>query len=65
MGNIFLEKSYTKCGREIIPRPFSKRSKLSLPLGQHSKVLQFVFIVGQGEDYRCILKLSCGPLAFT
>ena len=23
MGNIFLEKSYTKCGGETIPRPFS------------------------------------------
>ena len=22
MGNIFLEKSYTKCGGEAIPRPF-------------------------------------------
>ena len=25
--NIFLEKSYTKCGEECIPRPFSKKSK--------------------------------------
>ena len=25
MRNIFLEKSYTKCGREAIPRPFSKK----------------------------------------
>ena len=24
MRNIFLEKSYTKCGRESSPRPFSK-----------------------------------------
>ena len=24
--NIFLEKSYTRCGREVIPRPFSKKS---------------------------------------
>ena len=24
MGNIFLEKSYTKCGGETIPRPISK-----------------------------------------
>ena len=30
--NIFLEKSYTKCGGETIPRPFSKKSKLSIPL---------------------------------
>ena len=25
MKNIFLEKSYTKCGGETIPRPFSKK----------------------------------------
>ena len=28
MRNIFLEKSYTKCGGETIPRPFPKISKL-------------------------------------
>ena len=26
MRNIFLERSYTTCGGEIIPRPFSKKS---------------------------------------
>ena len=30
--NIFLEKSYTKCGRKTIPRPFSKKYKLSISL---------------------------------
>ena len=25
MGNFFLENSYTKCGRETIPRLFSKK----------------------------------------
>ena len=30
MRNIFLEKSYTKCGGKIIPRPFSEKSKLSI-----------------------------------
>ena len=30
MGNIFVEKSYKKCGRETIPRPFSKKAKLSI-----------------------------------
>ena len=34
MRNTFLEKSYTKCGRETIPRPFSKKSKLSISLDQ-------------------------------
>ena len=32
MRNIFLEKSYTKCGRETSPRPFSGKSKLSISL---------------------------------
>ena len=30
--NVFLEKLYTKCGGETIPRPFSKKSKLSISL---------------------------------
>ena len=34
MKNIFLEKSYTKCGGETIPRPFSKISKLIVSLFQ-------------------------------
>ena len=32
--NIFLEKSYTKCGGETIARPFSKKSKLSMSQDQ-------------------------------
>ena len=57
MRNIFLEKSYTKYGGETIPRPFSKKSKLSSGLMVES-FLQFVFIVCQVEDYRNILKVS-------
>ena len=34
MRDIFLEKSYTKCDRETILRPFSKKSKLSVSLDQ-------------------------------
>ena len=34
LRNIFLEKSYTKCGGETIPRPFSKKSKLSISVDQ-------------------------------
>ena len=34
MRNIFLEKSYIKCGGEMIPRPFSKKSKLSISRDQ-------------------------------
>ena len=38
MRNIFLEKSYIKCGGETICRPFFKNSKLSMYLDQESKV---------------------------
>ena len=41
--NIFLEKSYTKRGREIIPRLFSKKVKLSIHLDQYSKALYILF----------------------
>ena len=34
MRNIFLEKSYTKCGGETSPRPFSEKLKLSVSLDQ-------------------------------
>ena len=34
MRNIFVEKSYTKCDGETIPRPFSKKLKLSISLDQ-------------------------------
>ena len=32
MRNIFVEKSYTKCAGETIPRPLSKISKLTISL---------------------------------
>ena len=32
MRNIFVEKLYTKCGGEAIPKPFSKKSKLNISL---------------------------------
>ena len=32
MRNVFLEKSYTKCVGETIPRSFSKNSKLNISL---------------------------------
>ena len=34
MGNIFLEKSYTKYGGEAIPIPFYGKLKLSIYLDQ-------------------------------
>ena len=43
--NIFLEKSYTKCGRKTIPRTFSKKLKLSISLDQYSKVFYILFLL--------------------
>ena len=43
--NIFIEKSYTKCGGETIPRPLPKRSKLSISLDQQCKVLNGLFLL--------------------
>ena len=66
MRKIFLKKSYTKCGGEPSPRPFSEKWKLNVSLDQLSKVfLQFAFVVCQAEGYGKILKLICRPLAFT
>ena len=45
MTNIFLDKSYIKCGGEIIPRPFSKKSKLRIPLDLQPKVLYSFFLL--------------------
>ena len=50
--NIFLEKSYTKRGGKTIPRPFPKKSKLSISLNQYPSFIYFAFIVCQVEDYR-------------
>ena len=53
MTKTFLEKSFTECGRETIPRPFSKKSKLSISQNQYSKnVIYFVLVVCQVDDYR-------------
>ena len=32
--NVFIEKSYTECAGEVIPRPLSKKSKLGIYLDQ-------------------------------
>ena len=45
MKNIFLEKSCEKCGGETIPRPSSKKSKLTRSLDQYSKVLYSLYLL--------------------
>ena len=39
MRKIFIEKSYTKCAEEIIPRPLSKRPKLSISRDQQQQCI--------------------------
>ena len=64
MRNTFLEKKYTKCVEENIPRLFSKKPKWSISLDQQSKYT-VCFYCSEVESYRNILNLSCRPLAFT
>ena len=60
MGNIFLEKSYTKCGGDSSPR------KIKIEHISGLIVLSFIvfFMVCKVECYRNILRLSCKPLPF-
>ena len=55
MSNIFLEKSYTKCGGETSPRPFYEKLKLSISLDQLFKFLYRLFLLyamlGATEKY--------------
>ena len=39
MSNIFLNKPWTKCAGETLPRPFPKKSKFSISLDQQPKIL--------------------------
>ena len=51
--NIFLEKSYTKCGGEASPRPISKKSKLSIYLDQQFEILlSLLLFYVRVEDYQ-------------
>ena len=53
MRNIFLEKPYTKCGRETIPRLLFRN------------LVQFVFITCQIEGYQNISKVIFKTFTFT
>ena len=65
MRNIFLEKSYTKCGGETSPRPFSGKLKLSISGSIVYSCIQFVFIVSQVGTDRSVMKVSFRPLSLT
>ena len=45
LTSIFIETSYTECGGETSPRPFSEKSKLSISLDQQAKVLYSLFLL--------------------
>ena len=45
LRKIFLKKLYTKCDGETIPRPFFKKSNLSISLNQYSNVLYILFLL--------------------
>ena len=45
MRNIFVEKPYTECAGETIPKPLSKKSKLSISLDQLCKVLNSLILL--------------------
>ena len=56
MRNTFLEKIFIKSVGETSPRPFSKKSKLSIFLDQQSEVLQSLSLLFiQVEDYQNVL----------
>ena len=45
LKKIFLKTLYTKCDGETIPRPFFKKSNLSISLNQYSNVLFILFLL--------------------
>ena len=66
MRNIFLEKSYTKCGAETSSKTFFYKIRIEHTSGPVvSSFTQLIFIVWQVEGYRNISKLSSRPLALT
>ena len=66
MKNIFLQKSYTKCGEEtIFPDPFLKTKIEYISASIVQTCIQFLFNIYQLEGYQKILELSCRPLAFS
>ena len=45
MEKSFIEKSYTECGGETSPRPFSEKLKWSISLDQKSNILYSLFLL--------------------
>ena len=64
MRDIFLEKSYTKCGRETIPGPFSKNKNGAYTWIDSLKCYKCVLFYVQIDVHKYILKLRCLTLSF-
>ena len=63
--NIFLEKSYTKCGGEASPKLFPKKIKIGhTPRSTVSSVVNLFLLYVQNKINHNILKLRCWPLDF-
>ena len=63
--NNFLEKSYTECDTETIPRPSLEKQNWAYFLINGQSLTQFVFVVCWIENYQNLLKLSFRPLVLT
>ena len=64
MRNIFLWKSYTKCGAEISPEPFYEKWKLSRSRDQLAKISIYFYCIPYWGLSKYI-KVGYMPLAFT
>ena len=61
--NIFLEKSYLKCGGKTSQTVFEEKIKLSISLDQQSEILcGLLLLYFHVKDYQNIMKLRYGPL---
>ena len=66
MITTFLEKPYTKCDAETIPRHFCKFIKIEHTSGSiFQSFIKFAFVLCQVEGYPNIMKLICRLLDFT
>ena len=65
MGNISLETHIQNVVEKLFLGPFLNKTKLSISLGQYSKVLYVVLIACQVEVNWKWLKPCCRPFAFT
>ena len=62
MKNIFIKKSYTKCGGETSLRPFHKKIEIEHVSGSTVwNAIRFVFIVCTGQGLSKYIKRRCWP----